>query len=158
MAKTSSSSSITIIEEKNAIIVTGILSQNVDKTGFKGKGGVKRNISIKMVAPLTDEERKTLATMCKTTIDDKYCPHAIKEEKEYFTVKTMYEIPIRIDDTHYKASDLEDLGIDSTKPNLNDIGLGSVVRLVCKCKENAIYPSSMGVDELKIFNPFELLD
>lgn len=147
MAKTSSNSSVTIIEEKNAVIVTGILSQNVDKTGFKGKGGVKRNISIKMVAPLTEKERNILAKMCKTTIDDKYCPHAIKEEKEYFTVKTMYDIPVRIDD----KTDIEE-------PTLDNIGLGSVVRLACKCKENAIYPSSMVVDELKIFNPFELLD
>ena len=34
MAKTSSNSSITIIEEKNAVIVTGILSQNVDKSSI----------------------------------------------------------------------------------------------------------------------------
>lgn len=163
MAKTNTNttetkSSVTILEDKNSIIVRGILSQNVDKAGWKGKGGVKRNLSIKMVNPLTDEERSLLAKMCKTTVDDKYCPHAIKEEKEFFTVKSMFKIPIRIYDTSVSISELEDSGIDTDDPDINDIGLGSEVKLLCKCKENAIYPMSMGVNKLKIFNPFELLE
>lgn len=136
-----------IDEEKRIVIISGILSQNIDKAGYKNKGEEKRNISIKMSRPLTEDERNKIAEICKADRNDKYCPHAINEKKEYFTVKTSFEVPCRCrtDRGFYEIT-------------LNEIGLGSTVRLACRLKDNAIYPLSMEVISLVEFDPFEFFN
>lgn len=136
---------ITVDEEKKVVVVIGVLSQNIIKPGYKGKGAEKRNISIKMARALTDSERLALAYLCNTAIEDKYCPHAIKEKKEYFTVKTSFDIPCG-DYSRKRQYDIE------------EVGLGSKVRLACRLKDNAIYPISMVVDQLVEFDPFNYFD
>lgn len=142
--KQADGSPIRITRDLSKVIVKGILTDNKDKPGYKGKGGLKRNISIKMERPLNDAERKELSEICHTSIEDKYCPHAIKEDKEYFTVRTMYNIPVQ-------DSRGNELSID-------EVGLGSEVRLSCKLKESAIYPVAMKVDVLEVYNPFDDFD
>lgn len=134
--------------EKKYIIVEGILSQNIDKAGYKGKGAEKRNISIKMSRPLNEDEREAIAILCNADRNDKYCPHPINEKKEYFTVKTSFTVPVRQRTNTGYWNEL----------TLDEVGLGSEVGLACRLKDNAIYPLAMTVNKLVEFDPFAFFD
>lgn len=68
----------------------------------------------------------------------KWIPDWYKEKKDYFTVKSAYNVPVRIESTDERLSFAEWV----ERGNIR----GAVVTLKCNVKESALYPSAMSVE------------
>lgn len=130
-------------------VVNGTLTRFRWEKAWKGKGDDRRNISVKLDEPLSDEIRKEILTATDLDESSSWCPSWLKEGSDYVNVHTKFDLPCQTKGNNGTVYEISQ----------DDVFEGAKVSLLLVCKEGAVYPQALRVHENgEPYNPFDGFD
>ena len=126
-------------------VVKGTLTRFRWEKAWKGKGDERRNISVKLDEPLSDEVREKILTATGLDVTSLWCPSWLKDDLDYVNVHTKFDVPCQTvvsNGTFCKITE-------------DEVFEGAEVALILVCKEGAVYPQALRVYKNgEPYNPF----
>ena len=78
------------------VVVKGTLTRFRWEKGWKGKGDERRNISVKLDEPLSDELRESILTATGLDVTSSWCPSWLEDDSDYVNVHTKFDLLLKI--------------------------------------------------------------
>lgn len=130
-------------------VIKGTLTRFRWEKGWKGKGDERRNISVKLNEPLSDELRKKILSAIGLDETSTWCPAWLKKDLGYVNVHTKFDLPCQSVGKNGAYYEIEQ----------DEVFEGAEVALRIVCKDGVVYPQALRVYKNgEPFNPFEGFD